>query len=59
MDLSAEQREEIRRRLETCLDASVRAGSAERDERIEALSTRLRQAESSWRRRRRWRRSGV
>ena len=45
MDLSAEQREEIRRRLETCLDASVRAGSAERDERIEALSTRLRQAE--------------
>jgi len=33
-------------------------GSAERDERIEALSTRLRQARSSWRRRRRWRRSG-
>ena len=45
MDLSAEQREEIRRRLETCLDALVRAGAAERDERIEALSTRLRQAE--------------
>ena len=45
LDLSAEQREEIRRRLETCLDALVRAGATERDERIEALSTRLRQAE--------------
>ncbi|HLN90378.1 MAG TPA: histidine kinase dimerization/phospho-acceptor domain-containing protein, partial [Patescibacteria group bacterium] len=44
-DLSAEQREEILRRLETCLDALVRAGTAERDERIEALSTRVRQAE--------------
>ena len=45
MDLSAEQREEIRRRLETCLDAAERAGATERDERIEALSTRVRQAE--------------
>ena len=45
MDLSAGQREEIRRRLETCLDALVRAGTAELDERIEALSTRVRQAE--------------
>jgi len=45
MDLSAEQRAEIRRRLATCLDALVRAGAAERDERIEALSTRLRQTE--------------
>ena len=44
-NLSAEQRDEIRRRLETCLDALVRAGAAERDERIEALSTRVRQAE--------------
>jgi signal transduction histidine kinase/ActR/RegA family two-component response regulator len=45
MDLSPEQRKEIRRRLETCLDAAERAGAAERDERIEALSTRVRQAE--------------
>jgi hypothetical protein len=45
MDLSPGQREEIRRRLETCLDALVRAGTTERDERIEALSTRVRQAE--------------
>ena len=43
--LSAEQREGILRRLETHLDALVRAGAAERDERIEALSTRVRQAE--------------
>jgi two-component system, cell cycle sensor histidine kinase and response regulator CckA len=43
--LSAEQREEILRRLETCLGALVCAGAAERDERIEALSNRVRQAE--------------
>jgi signal transduction histidine kinase/ActR/RegA family two-component response regulator len=43
--LSAEQREEILPRLESCLDALVRAAAAERDERIEALSTRVRQAE--------------
>jgi two-component system, cell cycle sensor histidine kinase and response regulator CckA len=45
MDLPAEQRAEFRRRLETCLDAAERAGATERDERIEALSTRVRQAE--------------
>ena len=43
--LSAEQREEILRRLETFLDALMRAGAAERDDRIEALSNRIRQAE--------------
>ncbi|MGE5283953.1 MAG: ATP-binding protein [Actinomycetota bacterium] len=43
--LSAEQREEILRRLETILDAAGRDAAAERDEQIEALSTRLRQAE--------------
>ncbi|MBP2684628.1 MAG: hypothetical protein H6Q79_2667, partial [Deltaproteobacteria bacterium] len=45
MDLSADQREELRRRLETSLDALLRDAAAERDERIEALSTRVRQAE--------------
>ena len=45
MDLSAEQREEIRRRLERCLDDLARAGAGGLDERIEELSTRLRQTE--------------
>ena len=45
MDLSPEQREEIRRRMRTHLDEAERAGTAERDERIVALSTRVRQAE--------------
>jgi len=44
-DLSADQRDEIRRRLETLLDAMVRDGDAHRDERVEALSARVRQAE--------------
>jgi two-component system cell cycle sensor histidine kinase/response regulator CckA len=43
--LSAEQREEVVRRLEASLDAWARAGAAERDDRIEALSARVRQAE--------------
>ena len=43
--LSAEQREEVVRRLEASLDAWLRAGAAERDDRIEALSARVRQAE--------------
>ena len=43
--LPAEQREEILHRLGACLDALVRAGATERDERIEALSTRVRQVE--------------
>jgi two-component system cell cycle sensor histidine kinase/response regulator CckA len=45
MDLSANQREEIRRRLETLLGAAERAWATERDARIEALSTRVRQTE--------------
>jgi len=45
MDLSADQREEIRRRLEACLDTAERSGAAERDKRIEALEARVRQAE--------------
>ena len=45
MDLSPEQRAEFRRRLEICLVAAECAGAAERDARIEALSTRLRRAE--------------
>ena len=40
--LTADQREEIRRRLEACLDAAERDGATGGDE---ALSTRLRQAE--------------
>jgi two-component system, cell cycle sensor histidine kinase and response regulator CckA len=45
IDLSAEHREEILHRMETLLDALVRAGDAERDARFEALSTRVREAE--------------
>ena len=45
LGLSAERREEVRRRLEECLDGAERAGAARRDEEIEALSTRVRQAE--------------
>ena len=45
MDLPAEQREEIRRRLEGWLDVADRRRGAGRDERIEALATRVRQAE--------------
>ena len=44
-DLSPDQRSEFHRRLEICLGAVERAGVAEPDARIEALSTRLRQAE--------------
>jgi signal transduction histidine kinase/ActR/RegA family two-component response regulator len=45
MDLSPEQRAEFHRRMEICLGAVECAGIAERDTRIEALSTRLRRAE--------------
>jgi two-component system cell cycle sensor histidine kinase/response regulator CckA len=45
MDLPAVQREEIRRKLEACLDAAERDAATARDERIDALSTRVRQAE--------------
>lgn len=45
MDLSAEQRDEIRRRLERCLDDLARAAAAGQDERIEELSARLRRTE--------------
>ena len=43
--LSAEQREEILRRLETSLALAEGAGAAGLDERIEALSNRVREAE--------------
>lgn len=45
MDLSAEQMAELRQRLETHLETAERAIAAERDERIGALTTRVRQAE--------------
>ena len=45
LDLSAEQRAEIHRRLESCLDAAERDGTTDRDDRIEALTTRVRKAE--------------
>ncbi len=45
MVLSPEQRAEFHCRLETCFDAVECAGAAEYEERIEALSARVRQAE--------------